>query len=65
MSLRRYMDKERLGGAFNSTTVHFDDVVITGDDVPDMNMSGEDMDFSVEPKAKYTTTWAAIKYQPK
>ena len=57
--------KAGIGGAFNSTTVHFDDVVITGDDVPDMDMSAEDMDFSVEPKAKYTTTWAAIKYQSK
>jgi hypothetical protein len=46
------------GGAFNSTTIHFDDVVITGDDVPDMNLS-------VESKAKYTTTWAAIKHQSK
>ncbi len=52
-----------LAAAFGSTTVHFDDVIITGDDVPDMDMSAEDMDFSVGPKAKYTTTWAAIKYQ--
>ena len=48
--------KVGLGAAFGSTTIHFDDVVITGDDVPDM-------DLSVEPKGKYTTTWAAIKYQ--
>ena len=54
-----------LAAAFGSTTIHFDDVVITGDDVPDMNMSAKDVDFSVEPKGKYTTTWAAIKYQPK
>jgi 3-keto-disaccharide hydrolase len=57
--------KVGFGGAFNSTTIHFDDVVITGDNVPgmDMNLFVEDMDFSVEPTAKYTTTWAAIKYQ--
>ena len=55
--------KVGFGGAFHSTTIHFDDVVITGDDVPDMNLSAEDMDFPVDPKAKSTTTWAAIKYQ--
>ena len=57
--------KVGIGGSFNSTIIHFDDVVITGDDVPDMDMNlfVEDMDFSVEPKAKYTTTWAAIKHQ--
>lgn len=54
-----------LAAAFGTTTIHFDDVVITGDDVPDMDMNlfAEDMDFSVEPKGKYTTTWAAIKHQ--
>ena len=57
--------KVGFGGSFNSTIIHFDDVVITGDDVPDMDMNlfVEDMDFSVEPKTKNTTTWAAIKYQ--
>jgi pectate lyase len=50
--------KVGLAAAFGSTTIHFDDVVITGDDVPDI-----DMNLSVEPKAKYTTTWAATKYQ--
>ena len=57
--------KVGFGGAFNFTTIHFDDVVITGDDVPDMDMNlfVEGMDSSVEPNGKYTTTWAAIKHQ--
>lgn len=48
--------KVGIAGAFTSTTIHFDDVVIKGDDVPDMNLS-------VDPSAKFTTTWASIKYQ--
>jgi len=43
-----------IGGAFNTTTIHFDDVIISGDDVPDMNLS-------VAPKTKLTTTWSKLK----
>ena len=42
-------------GARNSK-VHFDNVAVTGDDIPD-----KDLGLSVEPKAKLTTTWATIK----
>lgn len=37
-----------------NSEVHFDNVRITGDDVPDMNLS-------VTPKAKLTTTWGRLK----
>lgn len=36
--------------------VHFDNVVITGDDIPDKNLG-----LPVEPKAKLATTWGRIK----
>ena len=39
-----------------NSEVHFDNVVITGDDIPDKNLG-----LSVEPKAKLATTWATLK----
>ena len=47
--------KVGISGAYTETTIHFDDVVITGDDVPDINLSAER-------KGKSTATWGAIKY---
>jgi hypothetical protein len=47
------------GGAImfaRSGEYHFDNVVITGDAIPD-----KDLGLPVEPKAKLTTTWAEIK----
>ena len=37
--------------------VEFDNVVITGDDIPDGDPSG----YAVEPEARLATTWGAIK----
>jgi len=42
--------------AYNAI-VEFDNVVITGDDIPDAGPSG----YAVKPKAKLTTTWASMK----
>lgn len=47
------------GGAIifaRSGEYHFDNVVITGDNIPD-----KDLGLPVEPKAKFTTTWGQIK----
>ncbi|MCZ6678842.1 MAG: DUF1080 domain-containing protein [Candidatus Poribacteria bacterium] len=47
------------GGALlwgHNVEAHFDNVVITGDDIPD-----RDLGLPVEPKAKLATTWATIK----
>jgi hypothetical protein len=35
--------------------VHFDNVVVTGSEIPNVNMS------PVEPTGKFTTTWGIIK----
>jgi len=40
--------------------VHFDDFAVTGDNVPDMNIS-EGVISSIKPEAKLTTTWAELK----
>jgi len=42
--------------AYNAI-VEFDNVVITGDDIPDTGPSG----YAVKPKAKLTATWASMK----
>ncbi|MDQ1318297.1 MAG: hypothetical protein QG588_1957 [Candidatus Poribacteria bacterium] len=42
--------------AYNAI-VEFDNVVITGDDIPDVDPSG----YAVKPKAKLTATWGRIK----
>ncbi|MBM3237570.1 hypothetical protein FJZ31_14870 [Candidatus Poribacteria bacterium] len=47
-------DRGGAGLAAGNCEAHFDNVVITGDDIPDRNLS-------VEPKAKLTTTWGQIK----
>lgn len=52
------LETGRLGLTMRYMQAHFDDVVITGDDVPDR---GQPFVVSVDPKAKLTTTWAAIK----
>jgi len=47
-------DNGAVGLAINGAEAHFDNFVITGDDVPDMNLS-------IRPKAKLTTTWGLIR----
>lgn len=42
--------------AYDSIT-EFDNVIITGDDIPNVGPSG----YAVEPEAKLATTWGAIK----
>ena len=37
--------------------VNFDNVVVTGDDIPNVGPSG----YAVEPEAKLATTWGSIK----
>jgi hypothetical protein len=48
--------KVGLAASYQKTTVHFDDFSVTGDDVPDL-------DLSVSPGAKLATTWAQVKGQ--
>ena len=48
--------KVGLSASFNGTTVHFDDFSVTGDDVPDL-------DLSVSPEEKLATTWGQVKGQ--
>jgi len=53
-------DLQKSGGvclvAYNAI-VEFDNVVITGDDIPDVGPSG----YAVQPKAKLAATWGEIK----
>jgi hypothetical protein len=42
--------------AFDSI-VEFDNIIITGDGIPNVGPSG----YAVEPKAKLSTTWGAVK----
>jgi hypothetical protein len=50
--------KVGITSAFIGTTVHFDDLSVTGDEVPDMNLS----QVSVLPnKGKLVTKWAKLK----
>ena len=54
-------DKLHSSGGVNmyayNAIVEFDNVVITGDDIPDGDPSG----YAVEPEARLATTWGAIK----
>jgi hypothetical protein len=43
-----------VGLAYTKTTAHFDDFVVSGDDVPNLN-------YSVSPKDKVAGTWGKIK----
>jgi len=48
------------GGVFlyaYNAIVEFDNVVITGDDIPDVGPSG----YAVQPKSKLTSTWGRLK----
>ncbi len=46
-----------IGGVWKKTNARLDNVVITGDEVPDAGPSG----FAVEPAGKLAATWATIK----
>jgi hypothetical protein len=48
--------KVGIGSAHVGTTAHFDDFSVTGDDVPDL-------DLSVSPEEKLATTWGKVKEQ--
>ncbi|MBM3239705.1 hypothetical protein FJZ31_25760 [Candidatus Poribacteria bacterium] len=41
--------------------VEFDNVVITGDDIPDVGPSGYPIKQPVQPKSKLTSTWGRVK----
>jgi RNA polymerase sigma-70 factor (ECF subfamily) len=43
-----------VGVAINGAEIHFDNFVVTGDDVPDMNLS-------IEPQEKLASTWGHIR----
>jgi len=47
----------RVGINIGGCTAEFDNIVITGDDVPDVGPSG----YAVKPKSKLTTTWGRLK----
>ena len=43
-----------VGSAVHTTTAHFDDFVVTGDDIPDLTLS-------VSPQSKLAVIWAKEK----
>jgi len=47
----------RGGIGLGGTEAHFDNVVITGDDIPNVGPSG----YPVQPKAKLATSWGKLK----
>jgi len=47
----------RVGVGLGGAEAHFDNVIITGNDVPNVGPSG----YAVHPKAKLTTTWGRLR----